>query len=141
MKVKELIDILRRFPPDAPVRVSITWPDRVTETHENLWVGQSEGGPQINAAMDLRGLRVYVGCVLQQRLPEKTSPVQTIDLGQYASVDDAAKVRDFYVVNMEIDEPLNFPGFDYDKWIPPRTMSGEYNEQIAAILKKKLLSD
>jgi len=139
MKVKELIDLLKSFAPEADVHVGVSWPDRVTETHEKLWVGDYGGGPQINAAMDFKGVSVYVGCVLQQRV--KNMPERTISLGHYDSAEEAARVRDFYVVHKGLDEPLNFPAFDYDKWIPPRMSSGEYNEHIAEILKKKLLSD
>ena len=139
MKVRELIDLLNRFPPDADVRLGVTWPESVTETHEAIWVGDYGGGPQINAAMDLRGVKVYVGCVAQHRLND--APTRTIALGQYANAEDAARVRDFYIVNKGIDEPLNFPDFDYENWIPPRMRSGKYNEQIAAILKEKLMRD
>ncbi len=139
MKVKELIDLLKRFSPDANVRVGVNWPDRVTETHENLWVGNYEGGPQINAAMDLRGLRVHVGCVLQQNA--KNMPQRTISLGHYDSAEEAAKVRDFYIVHKGLDEPLNYPDFDYEKWIPPRMSSGEYDEHIADILRDKLMKE
>ncbi len=31
--------------------------------------------------------------------------------------------------------------FDYDAWIPPRMVSGEYNEHIARILRDKLLRE
>ena len=139
MKVKELIDMLAKFSPDDDVRVAISWPDRVTELHERLWVGDFGAGPQINAAMDFKGISIYVGCVLQRTVKDK--PQQAIDLGQYENAQDAAKVHDFYVVHKKLDEPLNFPEFDYDKWIPPRTKSGEYNEHIAEILKEKLLRD
>ena len=111
----------------------------MTETHENVWVGDYGGGPQINAAMDFRGLRIHVGCVLQQRI--KDMPTRTIDLGRYDSPEVAAKVRDFYIVHKGLDEPLNFPDFDYEKWIPPRTTSGAYNEHVAKILEEKLLHD
>jgi len=139
MKVKELIDELQKFAPDDDVRIAVSWPDRVTELHEKIWVGDCGTGPQINAAMDFKGLSIYVGCVLQRSV--KNRPKWTVDLGQYESADDAAKVRDFYVVNHGVDEPLNFPDFDYEKWIPPRTKSGEYNEHIAEILKEKLLRE
>ena len=139
MKVKELIDLLSRFSPESEVHVGVNWPDRVSETHEAVWVGDYGGGPQINAAMDLRGVRVHVGCVLQYRVGD--APIQTTKLGHYDSAEDAAKVRDFYIVNKGLDEPLNFPDFDYENWIPPRMSSGEYNEQIAAILKEKLMRD
>ena len=57
-------------------------------------------------------------------------------MGQYASPEEAAKVRDFYVFHKRLGVPLNFPDVDYEKWIPPRTISGEYNPQIAAILRQ-----
>lgn len=139
MNVRELVDLLGKFDPDAKVRVGVNWPDRVTETHENVWVGDYGDGPQINAAMDLRGLRIHVGCVFQQ--DAKDRPARTVELGHYESAEIAGKVRDFYVVHKKLDEPLNFPDFDYDTWIPPRTTSGEYNEHIAKILEEKLLND
>lgn len=139
MKVNELIGVLKRFPADAEIRLGITWPDRVTETYERLWVGDYGGGPQINAAMDFKGVNVYVGCTLQRQVKDR--PKRRIDLGQYDSPETAAKVRDFFIVHQGLDESLNFPDFDYEKWIPPRTTSGEYNQHIAEILKKKLLSE
>ena len=146
MKVKELIGLLGGFPPEADVRLGITWPDRVTETYENVWVGDYGGGPQLNAALDFRGLRIHVGCSLQRPVQQGTGAAQkpqrkTIDLGHYENAETAAKVRDFYVVHHRIDEPLNFPDYDYDKWIPPRTASGEYNEHIAEILREKLMRE
>ena len=139
MKVQELIDLLRNFPPEADVRVGVSWPDRVTESHENVWVGDFGGGPQINAAMDWRGVRVHVGCVLQEQVRDE--PARTLRLGHYHTAEEAAKVRDFYIVHKGLDEPLNFPEFDYENWIPPRMISGEYNDLIAQILKEKLLRD
>ena len=141
MKVQQLIDVLKGFSPDADVRLGVSWPDRVTETHENVSVGDYGGGPIINAAMDLRGLSVLVGCTLQQTIKGAPRKRQGLDLGQYENVDDAARVRDFYIIHKGLDEPLNFPDFDYEKWIPPRTKSGEYNEHIAEILKEKLLRE
>ena len=90
MRVIELISILKKFAPDAEVRVGVSWPDRVTEAHERVWVGNYGHGPQINAAMDFRGLSVYVGCVLQQSA--RDMPQRTIKLGHYDSAEDAAKV-------------------------------------------------
>jgi len=139
MKVAELIATLKRFPADAEVQMGVSWPDRVAETYERLWVGDYGGGPQINAAMDFRGVNVYVGCTLQRRVKDR--PARRIDLGRYDNPEAAAKVHDFYVVNKGLDEPLNFPEFDYEKWIPPRTAAGDYNEHIAEILKKKLMSE
>ncbi|MBN2475696.1 MAG: hypothetical protein JXB62_13875 [Pirellulales bacterium] len=139
MKVRELIEVLNRFELDADVRLGVAWPDRVNETYERLWVGDYGDGPQINAAIDLKGLSIYVGCTLQRQAKDKAP--RTIKLGQYDSADQAAKVRDFYIVHKKLDEPLNYPDFDYENWIPPRTSSGEYNEHIAEILKQKLLSD
>lgn len=139
MNAQELIDMLEKFDPRAEVRLCVNWPDRVAEMHERLWVGDYGGGPQINAAMDFRGVKVYVGCVLEQRVP--SAPPRSIDLGHYDSAETAARVRDFYIVHRRLKEPLNFPDFDYDKWIPPRTTSGEYNPLIAEILKEQLLRE
>ena len=139
MNVQQLIDVLQKFAPEDDVRVAIAWPDRVTELHERISVGDYGGGPQINVDLDFKGLSIFVGCMLQRSV--KNKPKRTIDLGQYDNPADAAKVRDFYVVHKGVDEPLNFPEFDYEKWIPPRTRSGEYNEHIAEILKEKLLRE
>ena len=140
MKAQKLIELLKRFDPEADVRLCLSLPGRVIETHEKIWVADYGGGPQINAALDFRGFHVYVGCGLEQmvrEIPER----RHFDLGQYDTAETAAKVRDFYVFHMGIDEPLTYPDFDFEDWIPPRTTSGEYNEQIARILKAKLLND
>jgi len=140
MRVKQLIDVLKRFDPEAEVRLCMSLPGRVIETHERIWVADYGGGPQIGAALDFRGFHVYVGCGLEQfvrEIPERFE----IDLGQYDSPEMAAKVRDFYIYHMGIDEPLADPDFDYEDWIPPRTTSGEYNEHVARILKARLLND
>jgi hypothetical protein len=140
MKVKKLIELLKRFDPKADVRLCLSLPGRVIETHEQVWVADYGGGPQINAALDFRGFQVYVGCGIEQfvrNIPHRFE----IDLGDYDDPEVAAKVRDFYVVHTGLDEPLKYPNFDYENWIPPRTTSGEYNEHIAKILKEKLLSD
>jgi len=139
MNVGELIEILEKFSPEDEVQAAISWPDRVTETHKQIWVGDWGGGPQINLAMDLRGLNIYVGCTVQTRVADR--PKKALDLGRYESTEEAAKVRDFYIFHKKLDEPLNFPDFDYEDWIPPRTTSGDYNEHIAEILKEKLLED
>ena len=145
MKTKKLIELLERFDPESDVRLCINWPGRVWEAYEQLWVADSGAGPQINATMDLRGVVVYVGCVLQQQLPSSKTPAQQprpeIDLGRYESPEIAARVRDFYIVHRGLDEPLNYPNVNYDRWIPPRTTSGDYNEHIAAILRDKLLEE
>jgi hypothetical protein len=140
MKVKKLIDILRRFDPESDVRLCVSLPGRVIETHEQIWVADYGGGPQIGAALDFRGFHVYVGCGLEQlvrEIPERPE----IDLGEYESPEIAARVRDFYVYHKGLEEPLSFPDFDYEDWIPPRTKSGEYNPHIAEILKEKLLGN
>jgi len=139
MKVQELVDVLNKFSPDDEVQIGVIWPDRVTETYQTIWIGDYGGGPQINAVMDFKGVSVLVNCVLQQRVKDK--PQRTLDLGRYESAEIAAKVRDFYVVHHGLKEPLNFPDFDYEKWIPPRMTSGQYNEHIAKILREKLLRD
>lgn len=138
MKVKQLVDVLKRFDPEAEVRLCMSLPGRVIETHEKIWVADYGGGPQIGAALDFRGFHVYVGCGLEQFVREIPDRFE-IDLGQYDSPETAAKVRDFYIYHMGIDEPLADPDFDYEDWIPPRTTSGEYNEQVARILKARLL--
>ncbi len=139
MRVRELIDVLKRFDPEAEVHLSVTSPDRVIETHEALWVGDYGSGPQINAALNFRGSCVYVGFSLGQLVTRP--PDKQIDLGHYANEEDAAKVHDFYVKNKGLDEPLNYPEFDYDNWIPPRTSSGTFNQHIAKILEEKLMKD
>ncbi|MBN2021562.1 MAG: hypothetical protein JW809_02105 [Pirellulales bacterium] len=139
MKTKDLIDALGRFDPEAEVRLCVTWPGGITETHDRLRVTDYGGGPQLGAAPGYRGVQLYVGCVLDQARP--SAPRPRLDLGQYASPELAARVHDFYVVHKGLGEPLNFPEFDYEKWIPPRTTSGQYNEHVAAILREKLLAE
>lgn len=139
MRTKDLIEILKRFDPESNVRLCVNMPGRVIETHDTLWVADYGEGPQINAALDFRPFSVYVGCGLEQFV--RKVPEIAVDLGQYDSPEIMAKVRDFYVLYHELDEPLNYPDFDYDDWLPPRTVSGEYNEHIARILKEKLLRD
>jgi hypothetical protein len=140
MRVKKLIDVLKRFDPEAEVHLSLSMPGRVIETHERIWVADYGGGPQIGAALDFRVFHVYVGCGLEQFVREIPERLE-IDLGRYESPEIAAQVRDFYVYHMGVDEPLTHPDFDYESWIPPRTTSGEYNEHIARILREKLLRD
>ena len=140
MKVRKLIELLNRFDPEADVRLCLSLPGRVIETHEKVWVADYGGGPQINAALDFRGFQVYVGCGLEQlvrNIPERLE----IDLGQYEDAETTARVRDFFIYHKGLEEPLSDPDFDYENWIPPRTTSGEYNEHIAAILREKLLND
>ena len=139
MRTRELIDLLKRFDPESEVHLSVSLPGRVIQIHNDVWVADGGGCPQINAVLDIRPFRIYVGCGLEQfvrRLPELV-----VDLGNYESEEIAARVRDFYVVHQGLDEPLNFPDFDYQDWLPPRTRSGEYNEHIARILRDKLLED
>jgi len=140
MRVKNLVDALRQFDPEAEVRLGVSWPDRVSETYANLWVGDYGAGPQINAAMDFRGVHVHVGSDWYRPGSQRRSP-RRLHLGYYESPEVAAKVHDFYVFHKELDEPLNCPQIDYERWIPPRTTDGEYNEHIAEILKQKLLEE
>ncbi len=140
MNVEQLIELLKNFDPKAQVRLCVSLPNRVIETHQQLWVADYGGGPQITAALDFRGFQVYVGCGIEQfvrSIPRR----REIDLGEYGNDEIADRVRDFYVYHKGLDEPLKHPDFDYENWIPPRTVSGEYNEHIAEILKEKLLSD
>lgn len=151
MRVDKLIDLLKRFDPEAEVHLSVSMPGRVISTHENLWVGDYGGGPQINASLDFKQFHVYVGCGIEQfvtSVPAAGSDtivqeeIETpIDLGQYESGELSARVRDFYVYHNQLDEPLGDPEFDYENWIPPRTLSGEYNEHVAKILRDKLLGE
>ncbi len=139
MKVRELIQLLERFDPNAEVRLSVHMPGRVIETHEQLWVGDYGGGPQITATRDFRQFSVYVGCGLEQMVRDVPDP-KTF-LGEYETPEIAAKVHDFFVVHRRLHEPLAYPDFDYERWIPPRTVTGEYNPLIAEILREKLLKE
>jgi hypothetical protein len=80
-----------------------------------------------------------VGCGLEQFV--RPISERTLDLGEYASAEEAARVHDFYVVHTGLDQPLTYPGFDYENWIPPRTKSGQYNPIIARILREKLMRE
>jgi hypothetical protein len=140
MTVQELIDALKGLPAGAPVKLGVAWPEGITEMYENLWVAESTGSAQIMASMDWRGVHVHVGCAMARPV-RKPPPQPQLHLGHYDSPETAARVRDFYVVHKGLDEPLNFPDFDYQDWIPPRTTEGEYNEHIAKILEEKLLDD
>ena len=139
MNVRQLIQLLQRFDPEAAVRLCVSLPNRVIETHERIWVGDYGGGPQINTALDFKQFSVYVGCGLEQMIGEV--PLPKIDLGHYDNPEDAARVRDFFVFHRGLSEPLSYPDFDYEHWIPPRTSSGEYNPIIAQILREKLLKE
>lgn len=154
MKVRQLIELLQRFDPEARVRLCVSLPDRVLEMHERLWLGDYGGGPLINASADFRGFQVFVGCGLEQLvrpLPEDsrdavrdtstTGARPNVDLGQYDTEEILRKVQDFYAVHRGLQEPLWYPDFDYKTWIPPRTRSGKYNPHIAKILEEKLLED
>ena len=139
MRTKELIDLLRRFDPESEVHLSVSLPGRVIQIHDDVWVADHGGGPQINATLDIRPFCVYVGCGLEQFI--RKLPELAVELGEYESYEIAAKVRDFYVVHQNLNQPLNYPDFDYQDWLPPRTRSGDYNEHIARILRDKLLRD
>jgi hypothetical protein len=139
MTTRELIELLKRFDPQSIVRLCINLPNRVIQTHEIVWVGDYGHGPQINAAIDFRGFSVYVGCGLEQFV--RPISERTLDLGKYANAEEAARVRDFYVVHAGLNQPLNYPDFDYENWIPPRTKSGQYNPIIARILRDRLMRE
>jgi len=153
MQVKQLIELLKRFDPEAQVHLSLSLPGRVISTHENLWVADYGGGPQLNAALDFRQFHVYAGCGMEQLVtnvpPHPFDPSHhdaeqrepEVDLGEYESQELALRVRDFYNYHRRPGEPLQDPDFDYEHWIPPRTVSGEYNPRIAEILKEKLLQE
>ena len=139
MIVRELIRLLERFDPQAQVRLCVSTPGRVVETHEQLWVGDYGGGPQISTAGDIRQFSVYAGCGLEQFVGNV--PQAGIDLGRYDTAEATAKVHDFYVIHRRLHEPLVYPDFDYEHWIPPRTTTGDYNPTIAKILSERLLRD
>jgi hypothetical protein len=153
MQVQELIELLRRFDPEAEVQLSVSLPGRVVATHDNVWVADYGGGPQLIATLDFRHSPLYVGCGLEQlvtsvpravvdtKSPPGTEPFAEVDLGAYENDEIAARVRDFYNYHRRPDQPLGDPDFDYDAWIAPRTVTGEYNEHIAKILEEKLLKD
>ena len=140
MKVSQLIEILQRFDPESAVRLGMSPSSRILETYEQLWVGDYGGGPQINVAPDVRVFQIYVGCGWERMLGV-VPPRRQVDLGRYQSSEDSARVRDFYVINQGLQEPLAFPDFDYDHWIPPRTNSGQYHPVIARILRDKLMGE
>ena len=137
MRVKNLIDLLKRFDSEAEIRVAVGWSGRVVETYQQLWIGDYCGGPQLIVTPEFRGSCVYAGCGLDQLVTE----IPAVDLGRYATREETAKVRDYFVLNQGLKERLQFPDFDYEHWIPPRTVTGEYNEHIAKILREKLLKD
>lgn len=153
MRVEELIELLKRFHPQAEVRLSLSLSGRVIATQENLWVADYGGGPQLMAALDFKPFRVYVGCGLEQfvtNVPpypfdpahhEVADAALLPDLGNYENAEIAARVRDFFNFHRRPEAPLADPDFDYAHWIAPRTTTGEYNEHIAAILRERLLRD
>ena len=152
MRTRELIQLLERFDPEAEVRLCFSPPGRVVAAYRNVWVGDYGGGAQINAAPDVGQFYVYVGLGMDQvvsppPLQRVPAPIArepgrpTLDLGRYEDDDLAAKVHDFYVFHQRLNEPLRFPQFDYEHWIPPRTSDGQYNEHIARILRDRLMRD
>ena len=153
MRVQQIIELLKRFDPEAEVRLSVALPDRVLATHDNVWVADYGGGPQLIAGLDFRPFQVYVGCGLEQWVtnvpPRPFEPAEHsarptpahLDLGEYENEELAAKVRDFFNYHRRPSEPLTYPDFDYARWIAPRTTAGEYNQHIAAILSERLLKD
>ncbi len=140
MKTGKWTELLKRFPPDSEVRLGVSLPGKVISIHEQIWVADYGGGPQIDAALDFRGFQIYVGCGLEQRVQPVPERLE-VDLGEYDDPETADRVRDLYLYHMGINEPLKYPNLDYENWIPPKTRSGKYNEHIAAILRRKLLRD
>ena len=65
MRVRQLVELLERFDPEAEVRLCISLPNRVLEMHQRLWVGDYGGGPLLSASADFRGFQVFVGCGLE----------------------------------------------------------------------------
>ncbi len=137
MRVRNLIDLLKRFDSEAEVRLAVGGNSRVIETYDHVGIGDYGGGPALVVAPEPGGSCIYVGCGLEQLV--RTVP--TVDLGLYATQEETAKVHDYYVLSLGIKERLHFPDFDYEHWIPPRTVTGEYNQHIAKILREKLLRE
>jgi hypothetical protein len=140
MKVRQLIDILGKFDLDDPVRLSFTQGGGVVELCDALRVVDLAEGPLIQAMVDLRGIQIYVGCTVPPPI-KSTEAGRPIDLGRYKSVEMAAQVRDFYIFHKKMGEPLAFPDFDYERWVPPRMVDGNYHPLIAQILREKLLQE
>ena len=141
MRVKDLISLLKRFDSQAEVHLCVSLPGRIIQTHDTIWVADYGGGPQINAALDFKPFSIYVGCGMEQFVTKVPHHAHQLSLGEYESREQADHVRDFYIVHSGLDEPLAYPDFDYETWIPPRTTSGEYDKRIARILREKLLRD
>jgi hypothetical protein len=149
MKVRELIELLTRFDPESDVHLCISSPGRVISVHEQFWVADYGGGPQLNAAPDVRHFQILAGLGVEQTVGpvprdtfiERQQSMTSPDLGHYEDDETTARVADFYMYHRRLDGPLKFPDFDYEHWIPPRTRSGEYNPLIAEILREKLLRD
>ena len=118
MLVRELMELLSRFDPESEVRLSVSLPGRVIATHENLWVADYGGGPQLHAALDFKQFHVYVGCGMEQLVtnvpPHPFDPSlhdaeqgpSEVDLGDYENEEIAAQVRDFYNYHRRPDQPL-----------------------------------
>ena len=132
---------MRHVDSEAEVHLCVSLPGRIIQMHDTVWVADYGGGPQINAALDFKPFSIYVGCGMEQFVTKVPDHGPRISLGQYQSREEAARVRDFYVVHSGLDERLSYPDFDYETWIPPRTTSGEYNEEVAKILREKLLQE
>jgi hypothetical protein len=150
MKVRELLEALKYIDPESSVRLCLSMPGRVISVHENVWIADYGGGPQLNAALDFRQFHVYVGCGIEQLVapipghearPRPPVADPSLDLGTYETAEEALRVRDFYIHHRQPEQPLSDPNFDYENWIPPRTTSGQYNERIAEILREKLLKE
>jgi hypothetical protein len=153
MQVRTLIELLNHFNPDADVQLSLDMPGRVIAASKNVGVTDYGGGPQLHAALDPRHFCLCFGCGMEQTLtdmptPPLASPGQhsgqtpaDVDLGEYSDEELAVKVRDFFNYHRRPEVPLRYPDFDYANWIAPRTISGGYNEHIAAILSEKFLKD
>ena len=136
MKVRELIDLLERFEPTAEVRLCVNWPDRVAETYERIWVGDYGGGPRINAAVDFRGVEVYVGCVLEQRMPTP-APRRPGPVRQRRT---AARVARFLRFPPRAGRAAELPRLRLRQVDPAANPLRRDNGLIAEILKEKLLA-
>ena len=116
MKVRQLIEALKRFDPESDVHTAVSSMSGVTQVLTEDMVAEYEGGPLLLPGRMAAG-SILVGCVVGR--PVSRSRKMPIDLGRYADPETAAKVRDFFIYHQKIDEPLSDPDFDYESWIPP----------------------
>jgi hypothetical protein len=138
VKVQQLIEALKRFDPEADVHTAVSSMSGVTQVLTEDMVAEYEGGPLLLPGRMAVG-SILVGCAVGRPVPRNLK--MPIDLGRYTDPETAAKVRDFFIYHKNMEESLSDPHFDYENWIPPRMINGEYHPRIAEILRDKLLEE